>query len=356
MKHIKSPFLAAMIVSALVHTSSPAQITISQSHLELIFAVSQQTYVYTDTTDSVFQVNIGGPGGSHVYDFTSFQFSRVDTAPTMAIGVVPQLPPRYPSDAIAFRLTQDRETNEYEYFIYRFLDSAMYSPGEANLSPLFERYKQHVPEEFIFPYPMTFGYSTSYSITTYDTTYVGGVPSQIEMYSTNVTKDADGWGTVVLPGFGTFNCLRWREVELPPSQRKDFLFFTQEGYLLTIGTNNAEPDSGVVSADEIILFVPESVVGVQYWPELPRELALFQNYPNPFNPLTTIRFSLPKSTHVTLKIFNLLGQEIETLVNEKLSAGEYDTKWNAAGHPSGIYFYRLQAHDYREVRKLILLK
>lgn len=346
-------FLA--VIASLLPARS--QITITRSHLELLFAANQQTYIYADTTDSVFQVNIGGPGGSRVYDFTGFQFSRVDTAPTMAIAAVPQLPPRYPSDAIAFRLTEDRETNEYEYFIYRFLDSAMYSPGEANISSAFERYRHHVPQEFQFPYPMTFGYSTAYSLTTYDTTYVAGVPTQISTYSTNVTKDADGWGTVVLPGFGTFNCLRWREVELPPqSQRKDFLFFTQEGYLVLIGTNNTEPDSGVVVAGEVVLLVPASVVGVKSLDEFPQEFTLFQNYPNPFNPSTTIRFGISKSSHVSLKVYDLLGQEIETLVNEKLSAGEFVVNWNAGGHPSGVYFYRIQAGDFVLTKKTILLK
>lgn len=86
------------------------------------------------------------------------------------------------------------------------------------------------------------------------------------------------------------------------------------------------------------------------------QFALYQNFPNPFNPSTTIRFSLPISNLVTLKIFDLLGREIETLVNGRLSAGEYHTKWNAADHPSGTYFYRLQVDGFVQSRRLILLK
>ncbi len=89
---------------------------------------------------------------------------------------------------------------------------------------------------------------------------------------------------------------------------------------------------------------------------IPQESALGQNYPNPFNPSTTIRFDLPKSGYVKLAVYNLLGQEIETLVNEKLLAGEFQVNWNAKGHPSGVYFYRLQGDDFVLSKKAILLK
>jgi len=83
---------------------------------------------------------------------------------------------------------------------------------------------------------------------------------------------------------------------------------------------------------------------------------LYQNYPNPFNPLTTIKYSLPKSDFVTIKIYNLAGQEIETLINRHQTSGEHQAKWIAEGFPSGIYFYRLQAGECSETKKLILQK
>ncbi len=83
---------------------------------------------------------------------------------------------------------------------------------------------------------------------------------------------------------------------------------------------------------------------------------LYNNYPNPFNPTTTIRFDLPKSSFVTLKIFDTLGREITTLINEKRPAGEYTVEWNGKGLPSGIYLYCLKAGEFTETRKLILQK
>lgn len=88
----------------------------------------------------------------------------------------------------------------------------------------------------------------------------------------------------------------------------------------------------------------------------PRKFVLHQNYPNPFNPSTTISYSLPKTSQVILKIFDILGHEIAALVNEKQSAGEYEIEWNATDFQSGVYVCRLQAGEFSAVMKLILLK
>ena len=83
---------------------------------------------------------------------------------------------------------------------------------------------------------------------------------------------------------------------------------------------------------------------------------LLQNYPNPFNPSTTIQFDLPKNSEVTLNIFNILGEEVATLISGRLSAGSYSYEWDASGLASGIYLYRLQAGKYVETRKMVLMR
>jgi hypothetical protein len=83
---------------------------------------------------------------------------------------------------------------------------------------------------------------------------------------------------------------------------------------------------------------------------------LFQNYPNPFNPTTTIPFSLPEKADVFLDIFNSTGQLIETLVNDRMGIGHYSINWNATHMPSGLYFYRIKAGEFVEMRKMILLR
>jgi len=86
------------------------------------------------------------------------------------------------------------------------------------------------------------------------------------------------------------------------------------------------------------------------------EYKLFQNYPNPFNPSTVISFTIPQKGFVTLKVFNLLGQETTTLVSKEMNAGKYDYNFNAQNLPSGIYFYSLKAGNFTATKKMLLLK
>jgi len=88
----------------------------------------------------------------------------------------------------------------------------------------------------------------------------------------------------------------------------------------------------------------------------PDEYNLAQNYPNPFNPTTTITFTLPKQDLVVLKVYNILGQEVATLINEVRNAGRYSKIFDASQLPSGVYIYKLTAGSFTESRKMILLR
>ncbi len=89
---------------------------------------------------------------------------------------------------------------------------------------------------------------------------------------------------------------------------------------------------------------------------IPGTFNLMQNYPNPFNPSTTISFSLPSKSFVSLKIFDVIGNEIATIVNQELSAGNYTKQWNAENMSSGVYYYQLKAGNFSETKKLVLLR
>ncbi|MBL7129039.1 MAG: T9SS type A sorting domain-containing protein [Ignavibacteria bacterium] len=90
--------------------------------------------------------------------------------------------------------------------------------------------------------------------------------------------------------------------------------------------------------------------------EIPEEFRLYNNYPNPFNPTTKIKFDIPKHSYIKLIVYDVLGREIMTLINEKLGAGKYEVNWTASGYPSGVYFFRLITNDFSSTKKLILLK
>jgi len=90
--------------------------------------------------------------------------------------------------------------------------------------------------------------------------------------------------------------------------------------------------------------------------EIPSEFLLSQNYPNPFNPSTKIKYSIPQTSQVQIKVFDVLGNEMEALVNEEKQGGTYELTWNAVNLPSGVYFYQLKAGSYVDTKKMILIK
>jgi hypothetical protein len=98
-------------------------------------------------------------------------------------------------------------------------------------------------------------------------------------------------------------------------------------------------------------FVEENTIS-----EIPIDYNIKQNYPNPFNPKTKIGYSIPQFSNVVVKVFDILGNEIETLVNEEKQTGTYEITWYAENLPSGVYFYRLQAGDFVETKKMVLLR
>ncbi len=102
--------------------------------------------------------------------------------------------------------------------------------------------------------------------------------------------------------------------------------------------------------EDTITVIPDPI-GVNETVKIPTEFSLLQNYPNPFNPSTKIKYSIPKSSNVVIQIFGILGNELETLVNEEKPAGSYEVVWNAAHQPSGIYFCQIKAGSFNQTRK-----
>ena len=90
--------------------------------------------------------------------------------------------------------------------------------------------------------------------------------------------------------------------------------------------------------------------------EIPTVYALEQNYPNPFNPSTVINFSLPESGLVTLKVFNILGEEVATLINEMRSVGNYEVSFDASHLTTGMYIYRIESGEFTSIKKMLLVK
>ncbi len=100
--------------------------------------------------------------------------------------------------------------------------------------------------------------------------------------------------------------------------------------------------------------IPVSIQNINQ--EIPKDFKLFQNYPNPFNPISKIKFQIAKLTDAKLVIFDVLGREVATLVNEQFQPGTYEVEWDAADYPNGVYYYKLIIDEYTETKKMVLIK
>ncbi|MEW6506106.1 MAG: T9SS type A sorting domain-containing protein [Bacteroidota bacterium] len=151
-------------------------------------------------------------------------------------------------------------------------------------------------------------------------------------------------------------------IEIPPKDSALFVFcfivpITKMGYstemwsdsLFIFNNSNNKPIETIAVFHDILLDIDDNQ-------EFPTTYNLFQNYPNPFNPTTRIKYSIPNSEKVLLKVYDVLGREVETLLNKYETAGTHEIEFNGINLTSGLYFYKITSGNYSETRKMILLR
>jgi hypothetical protein len=185
-----------------------------------------------------------------------------------------------------------------------------------------------------------------------------------ESVSTTILDSAKNCGKLYIVCFGH------QIVDIFGNNRMQYRFYYDYGCIWDDEAINYVTDSlGITCKESYAWAYRDSLVGaiingVRYGnPSVgvkedtqPMNYMLSQNYPNPFNPTTNITFNLSNSHHTTLKVYNILGKEVETLINEKLESGNHYVTWNAKIFPSGMYYYRLISGDFVETKKMVLMK
>jgi hypothetical protein len=216
------------------------------------------------------------------------------------------------------------------------------------------------PTSLIMPVPLTYPHDPWTRVFQYSLQIIPGFKSTVRD-SSIITLD--GWGTLTTQ-YGTFQVLRTLErhwiteslngIVTANKKSTSYVWFDDRGVTILSYTNNSDS----------INFKTASIVEAEFIAtstelesnQIASEFSLSQNYPNPFNPSTKISWQSPVSSHQTLKIYDVLSNEVATLVDEYREAGVYEVEFDASQLSSGIYFYQLQAGGFVETKKMILLR
>lgn len=348
--------------------STQAQVTITQADIAAQLTLGEIVTTYADTLNS--SVNIGSTGQSS-WDFSG-QPQQLEFD---AESINPGTSPAAGTFGSASHVTYSQPTFAgvtSNTWVHLVLNGSAYSDlgtyTEVTAAGFTTQTTiQMNPAEVIMQLPLTFGASWTYNGTRDVDVNIVGIPfPQSYSVDATITRTVDAWGTLIMPDGRSVNVLRIKIVtELTsnvggvPSTSTDlsFSFISPDGSALHVNAVDAnQADNGVISVNQVAWNYGSGATSVDRIEELANDFVLSQNYPNPFNPTTNIQYSIPEASHVSLKVYDVLGNEVATLVNQELSSGVYNSKFDASALSSGIYFYTLTADNFIATKKLILIK
>ncbi len=348
----RKPAPLALFMTVLFTAGAFSQITINKEHILSMMAAGGRHFV-TSPTPNVTSVNIGKTGGPNVYDFSGISFAPMQATNNYLVDSIPVLAGRFPSGGITFGNTPGSIEGGP---IMLFTNDTMFQAGRATLVSQY-RFRHYQPYGVIMPFPLSylqaFTRFSNYSDTSYDASW----------NVTNAFADTQ-LTTCLVDGYGTLKifdheaeCLRLK-IDYPHWNDVELMYVTREGILVDINLFKSPPDTGVVTFGDLGVMTAQdlTLTGVATAEAAPKEYMVNQNFPNPFNPSTTFSFSIPTGSFVSLKVFDMIGREVSSIISCEMAAGSYSRQWNAQNLPSGIYFYRLQAGAFTQTKKLLLLK
>ena len=352
MRGILSAWLRISTFGLFIVHSGLGQITIQKSDVQQTFTPGAVLQFHSDTSQ---YVNVGKTGGPNVYDFSSLSFPDTMTLTLYSSSQIPQLAARFSAASFVWGSSPEKIPNSPVFF---FTDSSFIQLANATVFPDSQEYRYDTPYEEILRFPAVYDrqWSTSPGGAGVDTTYVNNVETRVTTgWNSAQNYIIDGYGTLIVQGH-SYDCLRLKSVEVESYTYKGFNYFTKGGISVLVSSTKDQNDTGVVKVTDITTIRNTSVTLVPEKGIVPATLSLSQNYPNPFNPSTRIEFSLPARDHVVLRVYDLLGRTVETLVDGTMNEGAHGVEWAPHNIESGVYFYRLQTSGATNVRKLLYLK
>jgi len=343
------------------------QITITAADFSSQLTVGNRLINRADTLTTT--ANIGAPGATaNTWNFNALNTHRSDTLRSVAPAGTPFIG-QFPGSTHAFQASLTFEGIAVTLFQYLKLQTNLLNPGNmgsAEIPPFGTATlrTRNVPDAVVFQFPMTLN-------TTWNSTYAESIivalpppfPPQITITNRTVSHTVDAHGSIILPGtVGTHQALRIRNDERSVSGTRasrsiSYQFLARNGASVQVtAADTLQPNSGTINIARAASWSGPIQTDVRISENVPAEFALMQNYPNPFNPSTRITYQVARAGFVSLKVFNLLGQEIATLISEVKSPGTYALDWRAAGIPSGVYFYKMQAGSFSATRRMMVVK
>ena len=338
------------VVAVLFWSGMKAQITVQSSDLARIFTAGSSLLRIHDTTK---EVNVGEKGGPNVYDFSTLAFPETASYAIYQSSQIPFLAPRFAPASMVW----GNSPQSIDGPVFDLTDSMFNTLGNVTITDTSQTVIHSVPFESILKFPATYGssWSTSPEGAGTESTYVNNkLLAASSGWNSAENYVVDGYGVLKLPD-GPHSCIRLKSVEPDSYTYLGFSYFTKDGIILLIDTRKTQNDTGLIAIDEVNILKGASVTGVAPISS-PAEYTLSQNFPNPFNPTTTIRYSIPRNSFVTLAVYDVLGRRVAQLVAKEEGAGSYDATLDGTGLASGVYFYRLAADGYTLTRKMILQK
>jgi hypothetical protein len=220
------------------------------------------------------------------------------------------------------------------------------------------------PLETIFTFPFTYNSTESYNGVKTNVTEINGIPLLTTTTTVISNSVVDAYGTMIMPSGRLVDALRVKKDEItiiqgpfPTYSRTiTYSFEAKDGTQVIVPSDTVQSETGIINNTGPVSWTDRLPNDVKIGETLPDNYILNQNYPNPFNPTTNIEYSIPSESFVELKVYDILGNEVATLVNEQRSAGVYRADFNATNLPSGMYFARLKANEFIKVVKMTLLK